>query len=500
MPLFGRRKSTTDNGDDEESQILFIIERVRRVSPTLQRPSPRPTARFHSDEIVVGEILAQGEFNTVFAIQELRLSAATMNENINRNEEEERRRTVRSTGEQLVVKMATTPKRARRKKKQLRELHELAAATLVLEAQYLARLQHPGILQLRGIPLGESSYSQFFFLTERIVETLGERMELWRQEEPQGEIKLDTTSLLFQSKMKIANDIASALHYLQRQHRIVLLNLSPETIGFLQDGTVKLFDLGHCREIPPESKPEKKHSRDDEASISMHDLSVMFGSSSSMEVPVTITTKATSETEAQEGIADTGSHRKMLPTAPLGVVPRYLAPEILTTGQCNLKSDSYSFAVILYELFTLQKPYAAFQPGQHMIKVCIQGKRPNLHLYHFPKALESLLHKGWRHNWGKRISVSTMHQVLANVEFSRSSDKQQQQPPPTTRGMPPSAMVGSKPRRGRRPERNRSMMSGQQKSLTSRLSLRRNKSLMESFRRSKTPVPLARVSVSNNRE
>jgi Protein tyrosine and serine/threonine kinase len=520
MPLFGRRKSASDahkNSEEEARNVVFMIERVRRVSPLLLQQSPQTIPHFHSDEIVVGEILAQGEFNTLYAVQELQLPAITATTRnsisidgsnsaatIHRLEEEEERRRICATQEgQLVVKMAT-PKRGKRKKPHIRQVHELAAATLVLEAQYLARLQHPNIIQLKGVTKVDDP-TLFFFLTERIVETLAERIEFWRTQEPQGEIKLDTTCDLFQTKMKIANDIASALHYLQQKHRIALLNLSPDAIGFLQDGTVQLFDLGHCREMTPkkETQPEtQRKPRDDEASISIHDISVMLGSSSSLEVPPPITPHHTA-VEALDGTTQTGGHRKILPTAALGVVPRYLAPEILTTGEFDLKSDSYSFAVILYELFTLQKPYAAYQPGQHMIKVCIQGKRPNLHLYQFPKPLVNLVHRGWRHNGSKRISVSTMRQVLANSQFNRDNPSAtsggDRPPPPTTRGMPP-ATVSSQPRRGRRPQRNRSMLN-RRESLTSRLSLKRNKSLMSSFRRpsrSKTPVPLARVNVNRD--
>lgn len=161
-----------------------------------------------------------------------------------------------------------------------------------------------------------------------------------------------------------------------------------------------------------------------------------------------------------DGTIQTGGHRKILPTAGLGVVPRYLAPEILTTGQYSLKSDSYSFAIILHEMLTLSKPYAAYQPGQHMIRVCIRGGRPNLPLYHFPKTLENLLHKGWKHNWNKRITVSTMCKVLANSKFTQpSTDSNGRRP--STRGMPPTS-TSARPRRGRKPQRNRSMTVEQQ--------------------------------------
>ena len=285
--------------------------------------------------------------------------------------------------------------------------------------------------------------------------------------------------------MEIANGIASAVDYLQSRHRIAVLNLNPDTIGFLQDGTVQLFDLGHCKEIPIPQQPKEKAkerdldepSQEEEVELTVDDLNVMFGSS-------TLFTADTNTIKAPDGPTQTGGHRKVLPTATLGIVPRYLAPEILTTGQFSLKSDSYSLAIVLHEMFTLSPPYEAYKPGQHMIKVCIQGKRPNLQLYQFPKTLENLLYRGWRHNWNKRISVCTMKKVLTNVKFtgsSNGSDGGRARAPPSTRGMPPT--TSARLRRGRRPpssNKNGTRRSFSfNKSLTSQPNpLKRNKSLI----------------------
>jgi hypothetical protein len=89
----------------------------------------------------------------------------------------------------------------------------------------------------------------------------------------------------------------------------------------------------------------------------------------------------------------------------------------VTLGHYSLKSPSYSFAMIFFEMLTLSKPFATFHPGQHLVKVCIQGKRPNLAIYQFPIALENLLTGAWKHSLHKRLSIPTMAQVLDTLPF-----------------------------------------------------------------------------------
>lgn len=450
MPLFGRRKSK----EPEEDPAAAIVAKALGASPLLQQPTPQTIAPFRRDEVVLGALLPSlsGEFSNVHVVLRLPLYDPTKSisyRTLHKAEEEEARKRVCTRGSPLVVKQMNPKQR-----KKLGGLYDLAAASLVIEAQYLARLSHPNIVQCRGQHLNHNHPHAFFFLRDRIVWTLAERIQKWKSgEHGYHHLKCDIHHPVFPTKIRIASDILSALDYLQDKHRMVLLNLSPDTIGFLEDGTVQLFDFGSCREIPPDDQgttSNDPHGTTEltsrglsQGELSTENLSVLLGST--VVIPPFKTAKAaiTPGDDQRTGHCQTGEHRKVLPTAALGVVPRYLAPEVVTKGQYSLKSDSYSFCLVFYEMLTLSLPYAGYRPGQHMIKVCIQGKRPNLNLYQFPKALENLLHKGWRHNWNKRIGVGTMKQVLSNDElFARTKttrrrtvalDSPPRESPPTTR-------------------------------------------------------------------
>ena len=260
----------------------------------------------------------------------------------------------------------------------------------------------------------DGNHGGFFLITDLIVETLSDRIKRWKtQEEEEGRVNLsvDTSSVEFQEKMKYAQDVASALKYLQEQ-KLVVLNLSPKNIGFLQNKTLQLFDLGHCKEMPETSNTRDDGLSDDE--LSQDELSVMLG------VGPVVQVKNSGGNAEDEKNASTkvGGLRKVVPTAGLGVVPRYMSPEVVVNAQYSFKSDSYSFAMVLFEMLTLSKPYASYQPGQHLVKVCMEARRPNLTLYRFPKALESLIRRAWKHDWNDRVSVTTILKVLRNAKFA----------------------------------------------------------------------------------
>ena len=370
-------------------------------------------------------------------------------------EEEERRRichNLSSGSAQYALKQLAplSKKKLKRKPKQQQQflqLHSLAAATLVLEAQFLARLNHPNIIQLRGVPLGEEAVlnepNGFFLITDKCMETLADRIDRWKLEQQQDidtnghqMLQIDTKSKQFEEKIAIARDVILALHYLH-ERKICNMNLNPNNIGFFksQKGyssgegggeTVKLFDLGHCREISEPNSNDtgnnnnKQGSKDKDKDrmggdeLSVCDLSVMLGT------PIVLTNNANmmAPNTNNNQQSSTGAFRTIIPTLSMGTVPRYLAPELVCQGRYCLKSDAYSFALVFFEMLSLSLPYASYQPGQHFIKVCVQGKRPNISLYRLPPALENLIQQGWKHNYNKRLSIATMKQVLTNVRFS----------------------------------------------------------------------------------
>ncbi|CAM0945373.1 unnamed protein product [Alopecurus aequalis] len=75
--------------------------------------------------------------------------------------------------------------------------------------------------------------------------------------------------------------------------------------------------------------------------------------------------------------------------------PEWMAPEVLRDEPSNEKSDVYSFAVILWELMTLQKPWCNLNPAQVVAAVGFRGRRPEIPSSVDPK-VAAIIESCWR--------------------------------------------------------------------------------------------------------
>eukprot|EP00208_Stichococcus_sp_RCC1054_P001625 CAMPEP_0206147012 /NCGR_PEP_ID=MMETSP1473-20131121/32126_1 /ASSEMBLY_ACC=CAM_ASM_001109 /TAXON_ID=1461547 /ORGANISM="Stichococcus sp, Strain RCC1054" /LENGTH=1059 /DNA_ID=CAMNT_0053543779 /DNA_START=733 /DNA_END=3909 /DNA_ORIENTATION=+ len=64
-------------------------------------------------------------------------------------------------------------------------------------------------------------------------------------------------------------------------------------------------------------------------------------------------------------------------TQSFGTVP-YMPPELLSSGRLSLATDAFSFAILMWELFTGTEPYKGLAFGQVMFNVVHKGLRPDL--------------------------------------------------------------------------------------------------------------------------
>lgn len=138
-------------------------------------------------------------------------------------------------------------------------------------------------------------------------------------------------------------------------------DLKPDNIGFADDGRLVLLDFGLAKLIP-------------------HPSIVDY-------TPVQMT-------------GNTGS-------------ARYMAPEVCLSMPYNGKADVYSFAIVLYEVASLETPYDNFTMQQHFVHVVRGGHRPRLHK-DWPEALQSLLRDCWLAEPERRPSFSKLRGRCSN--------------------------------------------------------------------------------------
>jgi serine/threonine protein kinase len=278
----------------------------------------------------------------------------------------------------------------------------LAAAELACEAHMLASFDHPNILKVRGWAYnGISSFEDgwhdsFFLLLDLLDETLDQRIERWQSEEHQA----ICSSLISQStglptqhslgladlwrrlrhpssiaplipmveshqpfigeeyqlkyleKLRIMMGIASALEYIH-ERGVIFRDLKPNNIGFLGD-RVQLFDFGLSRELPA------------------LDTSVPFEMS-----------------------------------GKVGTL-RYMAPEVALHQPYNIAADVYSWAIVSYEMLSLQKPFNNWTRDMHANLVCSRGVRPDTAASAIPLDMRVFLEHAWQTSASERPTVSNI--------------------------------------------------------------------------------------------
>jgi serine/threonine protein kinase len=229
----------------------------------------------------------------------------------------------------------------------------MAVSDMAVEAAYLSRMDHPHIIPLRGLPatglhaLDHGSHDGFFLILDRLYQTLDQRISNWKKQQDCHEDE----ETLQRTKMEHALQLARALDYLH-QKRLIFRDLKPHNIGFNHEGRLQLFDFGLCRDLPP-------------ATNDLTDVYEMSG---------------------------VGTRR-------------YMAPETLTSKCYNAKADVYSWAMVVCQMFTLNKPYPEYSMEEHTRLVCHGGERPALDSS-VPQALRILLAQSWCQSISERSSIS----------------------------------------------------------------------------------------------
>lgn len=290
-------------------------------------------------------------------------------------------------------------KRLRNKLRDNKELFRRAAEDLANEAKILSILDHPNVLNLRALPraklLNLKTDNEFFIVTDRLRETLCDRIHRWKAYHTAAR-----RQEMLPLKIDYACQIASALEYLHSK-RILFRDLKPENIGWKGRNRVMLFDFGLSRELPrlPTVRPKLNWSG------SFDTATTIRGDASSLSLASTagsITAGLSPPEEIYYKMTICGTQR-------------YMAREVLLGGNYNLKSDVYSFALVVWEMLTEIRPFHYMTPSIHKILVCEKGERPSLNHYGFPEEVQEVLRRSWEEKVPERWSMAQVCEKLNRV-------------------------------------------------------------------------------------
>jgi serine/threonine protein kinase len=250
----------------------------------------------------------------------------------------------------------------------------LCAADIIKEAILMAALDHPHILKTRAVAAaGISGFEDtcrpdaFFMVMGKLDESLEDRVfDQWRSKASRCRLRPRRRSRFLTTRLKVATPLADALAYMH-SFQILHRDLKPTNIGFDATGSLKVFDFDLARLIPESNTPD-----DDER--------------------FALTKKA-------------------------GTL-RYMSPECGKGEPYNLKSDVYSFSLLLHQIISLKQPYQKINGAQQELKVFHQGMRPKISSS-WPTMINDLMHRGWSEDILTRPSMQEMLVTLEQEVQSR---------------------------------------------------------------------------------
>jgi serine/threonine protein kinase len=363
----------------------------------------RPIAMLDRREIQVGILLGEGAFCEVFEVESItllpmdRLRAPSASAAIS---EQTHRRCRQAFANAPVRRNSGAAKYALKQISTKTPLvpggvqHLNAAMDLFSETNFLCRLDHPNIIKVHATAMDsvaafeQELYKSMFLISDCMAGTLYQLLNEWKKSELVSKRRTDPQ--LLAKKTRYALQIVSALEYLHAR-RIIYRDLKPANVGYLlafsnsnsassggsssnnnnvdsHVGTIQLFDLGFCRELPDSTQE--------------HDEKELFRMSS------------------------VGS-------------PSYMAPEVkgddsnAGIGLYNLKADMYSFALVFYELLILEKPCL-----NKARKWYSKSKPKKLKL--LPESLQELLLGTWHcsldERWTSRQTRARLEIILQELE------------------------------------------------------------------------------------
>ncbi|CAM9100242.1 unnamed protein product [Phaeothamnion confervicola] len=248
---------------------------------------------------------------------------------------------------------------------------EVVERDLNLERDCLSKLNHPSICRILGAGVEPSP----FLLLERLSDTLSNLVGSEQGHDPSlaGTLRRRKLrkKLPWDAVYRVGAELAEGLCYLHERAIpgggfIVHRDLKPTNVGLSADGHVRIYDFGLARVVPERQ--------------TLHQKFKMTGETGSM---------------------------------------RYMAPEVAIGKPYDHTVDVYSFALILWEMAALRRPYSGLGEADFHALVVNQNFRPPLEKS-WNAEFRAILEGCWHADPDQRMSAGAAGRALRALAASSS--------------------------------------------------------------------------------
>mmetsp|Transcript_745 Transcript_745/g.969 ORF Transcript_745/g.969 Transcript_745/m.969 type:complete len:357 (+) Transcript_745:361-1431(+) len=220
---------------------------------------------------------------------------------------------------------------------------------MAVETRFLSDIEHPNIIKLRALAKVEAYHEKYFIVMDRLFDTLEHRLKKWQ-------------TRLKKQKGFLRDRSGEKLKELYEERIVVAFDLA-DAVSYL-----------HNRQIL------YRHLKPDNIGFDIRDDVKLFDFGLKL-------------TEM------TGS-------------PRYMAPEVGVGKPYNHTCDSYSFAILLWQMMSCEEPFTQYNMRLIREKVWTgQHKRPPVD-EEWPVPIKLLLKRSWSEDLFSRNTIASICQIL----------------------------------------------------------------------------------------
>lgn len=331
--------------------------------------------QFKVSEVTFGKVLGKGGFGTVFEVRgfeagkEAKAKEDDYEETAPSGAMESRQfiaeHCIRKGGDARYAAKMLSPEVIADPPNFIQGIMDMATETRVL-----SDIEHPNIIKMRACAVESPYEEKFFIVMDRLYDTMERRMDKWAKRgsrysgcmgalfDSNGVNKRD----ILEEKLVAAFDLCAAIGHLHSR-KILYRDLKPENVGFDIRDDVKIFDFGLAKELTDDIKQDEN---------GLYKLTGMTGS------------------------------------------PRYMAPEVANEKPYNQLCDSYSFAILFWQMYSDKTPFEVY--GMKSMRERVwngENKRPFVQ-EDWPVPIKSLIRRAWSPEISERPNFTQIYKILRN--------------------------------------------------------------------------------------